>query len=264
MTRNPDNPLGASINLLDAYGFTSTVAVNSELEFARPLRLGDVVHHTLALEDVSEEKQTGLGTGHFVTSRITYLVGDDVVGSVLFRVLKFRPGTGAGPVVPTAEVAPRARHPIPTPRAGPGRRSTATTSTSGRAPAATSCASRRAIAAARSTSRRRRAAGAAAASTWASRSPPGAPRSTPSPSRITRRPRLPLPAHRRPGRARGGHPARLQHRGLLPRPAPDRDAARAVLARQPPRGGRRAPTTRAGRSRSRSSARRGRRGARPR
>ena len=52
------------------------------------------MHSTLTLEDVSEEKHTGLGVGHFVTSRLTYLVGDEVVGSVLFRVLKFRPGSG--------------------------------------------------------------------------------------------------------------------------------------------------------------------------
>jgi uncharacterized OB-fold protein len=53
-----------------------------------------MVRSTLTLEDVSEEKHTGLGVGHFVTSRISYLVGDEVVGSVLFRVLKFRPGSG--------------------------------------------------------------------------------------------------------------------------------------------------------------------------
>ena len=92
--RDEDNPQGAALTVLDRAGFTSTVAVNSDLEQARPLRPGEWVHSTLTLEDVSAEKQTGLGTGHFVTSRIRYLVGDEVVGSVLFRVLKFRPGTG--------------------------------------------------------------------------------------------------------------------------------------------------------------------------
>ena len=33
--RDPDNPQSAALDLLDAHGFTSTVAVNSELEFAR-------------------------------------------------------------------------------------------------------------------------------------------------------------------------------------------------------------------------------------
>lgn len=92
--RDPGNPQSAALTALEAEGFTSTVAVNSDLECDRYLRPGDLVHSTLTLEDVSEEKQTGLGVGHFVTSRLRYVVGEEPVGSVLFRVLKFRPGTG--------------------------------------------------------------------------------------------------------------------------------------------------------------------------
>jgi hypothetical protein len=113
MARDPGNPQAAALTLLEGDGFTSTVAVNSELEFLRYLRPGDMVHSTLTLEDVSEEKQTGLGLGHFVTSRLTYLVADDAVGSVLFRVLKFRPGTGRTatqqPGGPDPDVAKRPR-----------------------------------------------------------------------------------------------------------------------------------------------------------
>ena len=105
--RDESNPQGAALTVLDAAGFTSTVAVNSDLEQARPLRLGELVHSTLTLEDVSPEKQTGLGVGHFVTSRIRYFVDDEVVGSVLFRVLKFRPGTGK----PATGAAPAATPP---------------------------------------------------------------------------------------------------------------------------------------------------------
>jgi acyl dehydratase len=103
--RDEDNPQGAALTLLDAAGFSSTVAVNSDLEQERYLRLGEWVHSTLTLEDVSPEKQTGLGVGHFVTSRIRYFVDEEAVGSVLFRVLKFRPGTGrssGGGGAPTA------------------------------------------------------------------------------------------------------------------------------------------------------------------
>jgi hypothetical protein len=103
--RDEANPQGAALTALDGAGFTSTVAVNSDLEQVRPLRLGELVHSTLTLEDISPEKQTGLGVGHFVTSRIRYLVGDEVVGSVLFRVLKFRPGTGT-PASGVARPAP--------------------------------------------------------------------------------------------------------------------------------------------------------------
>jgi uncharacterized OB-fold protein/acyl dehydratase len=97
MTRDPANPQSAALNVLDAAGFTSTVAVNSELEIARYLRPGDLVHSTLTLADVSDEKHTALGSGHFVTSRLSYFVAEEPVGSVLFRVLKFRPGTGRVP-----------------------------------------------------------------------------------------------------------------------------------------------------------------------
>jgi len=103
--RDVDNPQGAALEALESIGCTSTVAVNSELEYDRYLRLGEKVHSTIELEDVSEEKQTGLGTGHFVTSRYRYLVGDDQVGSVLFRVLKFRPGTGR-PAAPGGAPSP--------------------------------------------------------------------------------------------------------------------------------------------------------------
>jgi hypothetical protein len=92
--RDDSNPQAVALNALDKAGFTSTVAVNSDLEQRRPLRPGEWVHSTLTLEDVSDEKQTALGRGHFVTSRIRYLVDEDVAGSVLFRVLKFAPGTG--------------------------------------------------------------------------------------------------------------------------------------------------------------------------
>ncbi len=83
--RDVDNPQTAVLMALEGIGCTSTVAVNSELEYGRYLRLGDLVHSTIELEDVSDEKRTGLGTGHFVTSRYRFFVGDEQVGSVLFR-----------------------------------------------------------------------------------------------------------------------------------------------------------------------------------
>ena len=48
------------------------------------------------VEAVSEEKQTRLGAGHFVTWASTYTVeSGEVVGRQLFRVLKFRPGSAS-------------------------------------------------------------------------------------------------------------------------------------------------------------------------
>jgi acyl dehydratase len=84
------NPMRA----LDAAGFTSVIATNSEHEYLRYLRLGDHLRGTPELVDVSEEKQTALGLGHFVTSRTTYRTqSGEEVGRMFFRLLKFRPGT---------------------------------------------------------------------------------------------------------------------------------------------------------------------------
>jgi uncharacterized OB-fold protein/acyl dehydratase len=93
--RDPASPMAAVLTLVETRGFTSVVAVNSEIEFTRYVRPGEVLASVETLGDVSEQKQTGLGTGHFVTTRNIYVNQDgDHVGDVLFRVLKFQPGTG--------------------------------------------------------------------------------------------------------------------------------------------------------------------------
>jgi uncharacterized protein len=78
--------------LLDEYGFTSVVATNCEQEYHRQLHLGDHLSTTTTIESVSDEKRTALGTGHFVTTRIEYRDDDgELVASMLFRILKFKP-----------------------------------------------------------------------------------------------------------------------------------------------------------------------------
>ena len=85
------NPMRA----LDAAGFTSVIATNSEHEYVRYLRPDDLLLGYSELVDVSEEKQTALGLGHFVTSRTTYRTQDgQQAGRMFLRLLKFRPGTG--------------------------------------------------------------------------------------------------------------------------------------------------------------------------
>lgn len=81
--------------LLNEAGYGSVVATNVEYVFHRYLRLGDLVSGTTKVVDVSEEKTTGLGVGHFVTTETEYVDQDgEPVGSMFFRILKFRPGTG--------------------------------------------------------------------------------------------------------------------------------------------------------------------------
>jgi acyl dehydratase len=84
-----------AISALDRAGYTSTRATDSELEFVRYLRLGDEVQAQTVVESISDEKQTALGRGFFLTWLTTYTDRDgEVVGRQRFRILKFRPGTG--------------------------------------------------------------------------------------------------------------------------------------------------------------------------
>jgi hypothetical protein len=87
-----DGTGGGPLTVLDEAGFTATLAANSEFEIERYLHLGELVTTQNAIESISEEKQTRLGPGHFVTWVTTYFDGQgDVVGRQRFRVLKFRP-----------------------------------------------------------------------------------------------------------------------------------------------------------------------------
>lgn len=96
-TENPYEVL----KLMEAQGFASVVAVNSELSFDRMVSAGEKLYYTTRLDAVGDEKTTALGTGYFVTLIMTYFVekdaGDEKVGQLLFRVFKFRP---ANPVMP--------------------------------------------------------------------------------------------------------------------------------------------------------------------
>ncbi|MDV6014189.1 OB-fold domain-containing protein [Haloechinothrix sp. LS1_15] len=89
--RAADDPLGAMMTVLDDAGYTSVVATNSEQTYHRYLRPGEHVAATTELEGVVGPKRTALGEGFFVTTRTRWLVGDEVVAEMTFRVLKFRP-----------------------------------------------------------------------------------------------------------------------------------------------------------------------------
>ncbi|HEU5033834.1 MAG TPA: MaoC family dehydratase N-terminal domain-containing protein [Mycobacteriales bacterium] len=90
-----EDPRSHVMRKLEDAGFIGVVAVNSELEIARYLRPGDLLQNKQVLEDVSEEKHTALGVGHFVTTRQRYETVDrEHVGDLLFRILKFKPNTG--------------------------------------------------------------------------------------------------------------------------------------------------------------------------
>jgi uncharacterized OB-fold protein/acyl dehydratase len=117
LDRRPGPPgeyvIGQLFALLDEAGFTSVVATNCDQEYTRPLRLGDHLTVSGVVEAVSDEKRTALGAGHFVTWVDTYCTDEgEVVGTMRFRVLKFRPAASGA----TADPAPSGPAPERRPR----------------------------------------------------------------------------------------------------------------------------------------------------
>lgn len=92
-TENPYEVL----KVLEANGFASTVAVNSELTFDRDVVEGEDLYYTTRLDSISEHKTTALGSGYFVTLIMDYFSTganhgqDEKVGQLMFRVFKFTP-----------------------------------------------------------------------------------------------------------------------------------------------------------------------------
>src|SRR3954462_11790363 len=65
---SPTESTGESaLDVLDEAGFTATLAANSEVEIERYLRLGERVSSQTVMESISDEKQTRVGRGHFIT-----------------------------------------------------------------------------------------------------------------------------------------------------------------------------------------------------
>jgi hypothetical protein len=67
----------------------SVVNISVDYSYRRQVRVGDMLRMVEELVDVSEQKLTQIGTGHFITTATTYLAqGDEVVATqtnVLFR-----------------------------------------------------------------------------------------------------------------------------------------------------------------------------------
>lgn len=90
--RRGDSAQDQLLGLLDEAGFTSVVATNCEQEYFRSIRPGDHLSVESVIDSVSDEKSTGLGVGHFVTTRQIYRdQHGNHVADMLFRILKFKP-----------------------------------------------------------------------------------------------------------------------------------------------------------------------------
>ena len=104
------DPFAEMLAVLDGAGYTSIVATNSEQNYHRYLRHGEVIEVRTRLRDVVGPKKTALGEGYFVTTESTWYSGTEPVGTMVFRVLKFRPQSAAP--VPVAEPKPDVIRPV--------------------------------------------------------------------------------------------------------------------------------------------------------
>ena len=82
--------------LFAQHGYTGVVATNCEQEYTRYLRPGERVVAEATIESISEEKTTALGVGYFIVTRTAFRTeSGEVVGSMIFRVLRFKPNQPA-------------------------------------------------------------------------------------------------------------------------------------------------------------------------
>jgi len=88
----PEAERETAVDQLAFDGCSKTVAVNAVQEYFQPLRYGDTLTVTSTIKDVSDEKTTRLGTGHFVTTMDTFRNQDgQVVGTHTFTLFQYRP-----------------------------------------------------------------------------------------------------------------------------------------------------------------------------
>lgn len=98
--------------LLSENGYTGVVATNQEQEYERYLRPGDQLTARIVFDSISEQKATPLGIGYFITTKYTFFdQNQERVGSMSFRVLKYKPAQQAQPAAddgkPAAASKPR-------------------------------------------------------------------------------------------------------------------------------------------------------------
>lgn len=93
--KESQDPLALVNAILDEAGYVGIVATNSEHTYGQYLKINDTLSGTQTLTGVSEKKETALGIGYFITTETEYHnQNGEYIGSMLFRILRFLPGTG--------------------------------------------------------------------------------------------------------------------------------------------------------------------------
>jgi acyl dehydratase len=93
--KGPD-PFAKAVHMVKEGGYFGIVATTTTQEYFLPMRPGDQLSFKVKLADVSPEKVTRIGTGHFITAEYTYInQKEEVVCVQSFTILTFKPGTQA-------------------------------------------------------------------------------------------------------------------------------------------------------------------------
>jgi uncharacterized protein len=94
--RPPGSATGGGFAVLEVLrdaGYKAVLGVNCEQEYGSYLLEGDRIYFHSSCEAISAEKTTAMGVGYFVTELSTfYNQRDEVIASMRFRVLQYRPG----------------------------------------------------------------------------------------------------------------------------------------------------------------------------
>ncbi|RNL64796.1 DNA-binding protein [Nocardioides marmoriginsengisoli] len=106
-TKRAAAPLHRTMQIFDEAGFKSVLGTNCDQVYLRPVEVGEHVTLSARLDSVVGPKVTGVGEGYFVTTENTWRVGDEVVATMSFRVLKFKPGARKPAVDKTRLVRPQ-------------------------------------------------------------------------------------------------------------------------------------------------------------
>ena len=88
------DPFARAVKMMTDAGYFGILATTTTQEYFKPMRPGDQLSFKVKLANVSAEKTTRMGTGHFITAEYTYLNQDSEVVCVQpFTVLTFKPAT---------------------------------------------------------------------------------------------------------------------------------------------------------------------------
>ncbi len=92
-SERPPDHFEQVLETLDRAGFHGALATNVSQKYSLPLFPGDHITYTYKVSDVSPEKKTSVGNGHFVTTTFVFInQKGETVGTQDFTVLKYRIG----------------------------------------------------------------------------------------------------------------------------------------------------------------------------